>query len=68
MVHQHFKLVNALTVAENIIAGQKGDAILSQKSISGRIRELSEQYGLEVDPNRKVHELSVAEKQKSRDS
>ncbi len=64
MVHQHFKLVNALTVAENIIAGQKGDAILSQKSISGRIRELSEQYGLEVDPNRKVHELSVAEKQR----
>lgn len=64
MVHQHFKLVNALSVAENIIAGQKGDIILNQKDIVRRIRELSEQYGLEVDPNRKVHELSVAEKQR----
>lgn len=64
MVHQHFKLVNALTVAENIVAGQKGDAILNRKEISQRIRELSEQYGLEVDPDRRVHELSVAEKQR----
>jgi len=64
MVHQHFKLVNALSVADNIIAGQKGDGFLNHKDIFKRIRSLSEKYGLEVDPERKIHELSVAEKQR----
>lgn len=63
MIHQHFKLVEVLTAKENIIMGQKSSFFLNQKKLSQKIKELSDKYGLEVDPDKKVYELSVGEKQ-----
>ena len=52
MVHQHFKLVHNFTVTENIVLGMepKSGLVLSLKDAAQRIRRLSEQYGLSVDP------------------
>lgn len=61
MVHQHFKLVDVLTVAENIILGLKGR--LDLKLASEKIRSICEQYGFEVDPNQKIYDMSVSQKQ-----
>lgn len=63
MIHQHFKLVDVMTVAENIIMGQKSRFFLNGKKLSQKIKDLSSRYGLEVDPDKKVYELSVGEKQ-----
>ncbi|WP_105124842.1 ABC transporter ATP-binding protein [Streptococcus suis] len=66
MVHQHFMLVDAFTVAENIILGSettKGGVIDLKKAIT-EIKELSERYGLEVDPTAKVADISVGAQQR----
>lgn len=63
MIHQHFKLVEVLTAKENIIAGQKGSFFVGSKKLSGKIREISEKYGLVVDPDKKIYNMSVGEKQ-----
>lgn len=66
MVHQHFMLVPTLTVAENIILGNegKGGARLDLKGAGRRIRSLSEQYGLALDPDAMVGDLSVGMQQR----
>ncbi len=61
MVHQHFKLVDVLTAAENIVLGIEGR--LNLKAASAKITEICEKYGFEVDPNRKIYDMSVSEKQ-----
>lgn len=63
MIHQHFKLVEVMTAKENIILGQKAGLILNQGRLSQEIRELSAKFGLEVDPDKKVYDMSVGEKQ-----
>lgn len=63
MIHQHFKLVEILTAAENIIAGQKHGILLSRKKLNSNIRKISEKFGLEIDPVKKVYNMSVGEKQ-----
>ncbi len=63
MVHQHFKLVDVLTAAENIILGMPGSGHLDMKAVSRRIRAICEQYGFDVDPDRKIYDLSVSQKQ-----
>lgn len=66
MVHQHFMLVDAFTVAENIILGSettKGGVIDLKKAIV-EIKELSQKYGLEVDPTAKVADISVGAQQR----
>jgi len=66
MVHQHFKLVQPFTVTENIILGmepKKGFAT-DMKSASAKIRQLSEQYGLNVDPSAKIENISVGMQQR----
>ena len=63
MIHQHFKLVDVLTAKENIIIGQKKQKNDSLKELTKRIKLLSDQYGLDVDPDKKVYEMSVSEKQ-----
>jgi general nucleoside transport system ATP-binding protein len=67
MVHQHFMLEPTLTVAENIILGQYPPlAILNKRrlgEVQGRIRELSRQFGLDIDPVVYVSSLSVGEQQ-----
>ncbi len=63
MIHQHFKLVDVLTAKENIIAGQKGDFLLGKNALSGRIRDISSKFGLNVEPDKKIYNMSVSEKQ-----
>jgi len=66
MVHQHFMLIPVFTVAENIILGNetvKG-LTLDRAAASKRIRELSKQYGLEIDPDAVVKDLPVGVQQR----
>ena len=67
MVHQHFMLVPVFTVAENIVLGNETMAnpvFLDVDKSEGRIRELAEQLGFEVDPDAKVGDLSVGIQQR----
>lgn len=66
MVHQHFVLVPKLTVAENVIVGQEPGSRLKvdRKGAKKNILELSEKYGLKIDPHAMVSELTVAEQQR----
>ena len=67
MIHQHFKLINVFTAAENIILGLEGKDILRKKDMEGgvvgRIKEISEMYGFEIDPYQKIYNMSVSQKQ-----
>lgn len=65
MVHQHFSLVDAMTVLDNILLGYRGDGLfLPRKKLRARVTELAEHYGLQIDPDATVGELSVGEKQR----
>ncbi len=65
MVHQHFKLVMNQTVAENVILGlDEPRFILDMKAIGKRIREVGEQYNMDVDPDAFIWQLSVGEQQR----
>jgi ABC-type uncharacterized transport system ATPase subunit len=61
MVHQHFKLVDLFTAAENIVLGL--DEKFSLRRSAQKVRQISEQYGFEIDPMKKIYEMSVSEKQ-----
>ncbi len=63
MIHQHFKLVDVLTAAENVVLGMDGRGRLNHKAIAARIREICDRYGFVVDPNQKVYTMSVSQKQ-----
>ena len=63
MIHQHFKLVDVLTAAENIILGLKEKGGLNVKAAAERITEICQKYGFEVDPYQKIYEMSVSQKQ-----
>jgi len=63
MIHQHFKLVDVLTATENIILGLKDDKKLDLKAAAQKIREICELYGFDVDPNQKIYDMSVSQKQ-----
>ena len=63
MIHQHFKLVDVLTAAENIILGLEGEGRLNKKSVSKKVREISSKYGFNIDPEKKIYDMSVSEKQ-----
>ena len=66
MIHQHFMLVNNLTVAENVALGLKGYGGLSLdlETVSQRIRELAETYNLNIDPQSIISDLAVGERQR----
>src|SRR5215813_13207549 len=66
MVHQHFMLVDPLTVTENIILGAEPTAGLSLdfKKARERVRELSNQYGLKIDPDARIENLAVGQQQR----
>nr|WP_295299803.1 ABC transporter ATP-binding protein [uncultured Blautia sp.] len=63
MVHQHFKLVDVLTAAENIVLGLPGKAKLNMKQITADIQKLVNKYGFDLDLNQKIYEMSVSQKQ-----
>lgn len=66
MVHQHFKLVQPFTVTENIILGMepKKGLNIDYKSASAQVAKLSEQYGLQVNANAKIQDISVGMQQR----
>ena len=67
MVHQHFMLVENFTVTQNIMLGAettKGFDVLDLESVKAQIRELSERYGLYVDPDAKIQDVSVGMQQR----
>jgi simple sugar transport system ATP-binding protein len=66
MVHQHFMLVETMTVAENIVLGaEPGSAVaLDLKSAGAQIRQLSEEFKLAVNPNEPIEHLSVGQQQR----
>ena len=63
MIHQHFKLVDVLTAAENIVLGLHEPGRLDLEAVSARIREICDLYGFEVDPKQKIYDMSVSQKQ-----
>lgn len=63
MIHQHFKLVDVLTAAENIVIGRPGGVFTDQKALFKKMQELSDKYGMNVDAYKKVYNMSVSEKQ-----
>ncbi|WP_419961674.1 ABC transporter ATP-binding protein [Psychrobacillus sp. BM2] len=66
MVHQHFMLVENFTVTENIILGNEltKAGIINIKDAAKKIQKLSEMYGLDVDPNAKIEDISVGMQQR----
>ena len=63
MIHQHFKLVDVFTATENIVRGLKEKGRFNIKKAAERVREISEKYGFEMEPMKKIYEMSVSEKQ-----
>jgi general nucleoside transport system ATP-binding protein len=66
MVHQHFKLVPVMSVTENIILGDepKDGLFINIKKAEQRVRDLSEKFGLEVDPTANIEDLPVGTQQR----
>ncbi len=63
MVHQHFKLVDVFTAAENLVVGLEPDKKLDRKEIAADIKEICDKYKFDVNPDKKVYDMSVSEKQ-----
>ena len=63
MIHQHFKLVDVLTAAENIVLGLDGKATINRKEINQKVSELAKKYGFDLDPTKKIYNMAVSEKQ-----
>ncbi len=66
MVHQHFMLIDVMTVAENIVLGQEPHrgGVLDLKAARARVRELSDRYGLAVDPDARIEDITVGAQQR----
>ena len=64
MVHQHFMLIENYTVTENIILGKEGSFILNKKDASQKIQDLSDKYGLNIDPDSVIEDITVGMQQR----
>ena len=63
MVHQHFKLVDVMTASENIVLGHIKHLTTSKKRMAHHVEKLNKKYGLNVEPDKKIYNMSVSEKQ-----
>ncbi|MBF1026943.1 MAG: ATP-binding cassette domain-containing protein, partial [Lachnospiraceae bacterium] len=63
MVHQHYLLVNVFTAAENIVLGTKIKGSFSNRKVNEQVQEIVDRYGFDLDPKKKIYDMSVAEKQ-----
>ena len=63
MIHQHYKLVDAMSAKENIAGGMKGKLFLQASKLTEEILAIGAQYGFKIDPNKRVYRMSVSEKQ-----
>ncbi|MBQ9298877.1 MAG: ATP-binding cassette domain-containing protein, partial [Clostridia bacterium] len=63
MIHQHFKLVDLFTAAENIVLGVKDEGRYNLKEVNAQVSEIAGKYGFHIDPQKKIYDMSVSEKQ-----
>lgn len=63
MIHQHFKLVDVLTAAENIVLGLNEHKLVDLKNVRALVKKICDRYGFVVEPDKKVYDMSVSEKQ-----
>ena len=63
MIHQHFKLVDVFTATENIALGLDKSIAFNKKQIASDVKAICDKYGFKVDPDKKVYNMSVSEKQ-----
>lgn len=63
MIHQHFKLVDVFTATENIVLGNKDDKKFNIKDAEKKVKEITDKYGFVMNPDKKIYEMSVSEKQ-----
>ena len=63
MIHQHFKLVDLFTAAENIVLGTREEGRYSLKDVNARVTGIAHKYGFHIDPQKKIYDMSVSEKQ-----
>ncbi|MDO5738341.1 MAG: ABC transporter ATP-binding protein [Eubacteriales bacterium] len=64
MIHQHFKLVETLTAAENIILSDPENGLLNRREVEKRIADMAKFYGFDIDPKAKVYKMSISERQR----
>ncbi len=62
MIHQHFKLVDVFSASENVVLGIENEKF-NLKEVNAKVKEIAERYGFNIDPKKKVYEMSVSEKQ-----
>ncbi len=63
MIHQHFKLVDLFTAAQNIVLGMKNDGRYNLKQVNAEVAKIADRYGFRLDPTKKIYDMSVSEKQ-----
>ena len=63
MIHQHFKLVDVFTAAENIVLGLDTKEKFNIKKVTEEVSAIADKYGFNIDPTKKIYEMSVSEKQ-----
>ncbi len=63
MIHQHFKLVDLFSAAENVVLGLKEQGKFDIGEVSKKVSEISAKYGFDIDPQKKIYDMSVSEKQ-----
>ena len=63
MVHQHFKLVDLFTASENVVLGLKEEGRYNLKKVNGQVAEIAEKYGFHIEPQKRIYDMSVSEKQ-----
>ena len=63
MIHQHFKLVDVFSASENIVLGIKESGRFKLSEVDKRVAEITKKYGFQLNPQKKIHEMSVSEKQ-----
>ena len=63
MIHQHFKLVDVFTAAENVILGLPEQGCINRKAIAQKVQAICDRYGFDIDPNQKVYDMTVSQKQ-----
>ena len=63
MIHQHFKLVDLFTAAQNIVLGLKEEGRYNLKQVNAEVAKIADRYGFRLDPMKKIYDMSVSEKQ-----
>ena len=63
MIHQHYKLVDVFTAAENIVLGLDEGGRLDIKATNAKVKEICNRYGFDIDPTQKIYDMSVSQKQ-----